>query len=213
MDKKKKLKIRLTKNKIILPLHFSQGGIRIADKDGVHRQKPTKSNNEKKYSIEWMITNDEIKLLSNHLLNNTNNLINEMKKIENFAEDSKYAQRKTKKEGKKKIASFKGFKIYKYKEVFHSFEKNISSGIKVRLTFKLGDFGITAHPHMYVLIPFDYRLLLLKNKLGIVNVGDGLGSGCFGELTLNANELKDIVLTLAHASNKHRDDLVKKLKS
>ena len=138
------IKIKWVNGKILLRLHNSQGGIRIADEEGNHISKPTQALNEDKYYIEWMITNDEIRLLSKHLFNNQD-IIKEMKKISKFAEDSEYSRRTTKK-GKEKIATFEGFNIYKYSEEFHSFEKILSSGIKVRLTFKLGDFGITAHP-------------------------------------------------------------------
>jgi len=60
MAKKKNIKIRLTNGKIILPLHYSQGGIRIADEHGNHVPSPTKAKNKEGYCIEWMITNDEV---------------------------------------------------------------------------------------------------------------------------------------------------------
>ena len=201
------IKIELSGGNIILKLHNSQGGIRIADGEGNHVAKPTQAKNEKGYYIEWMITNDEIGLLSKHLFSNTNTLINEMKKINKFAEDSEYSKRTTKKQ-KEEIAEFEEFKIYKYSDEFNSFEKTLANGIKVRLTFKLRDFGITAHPHMYVLIPFDYPSLSLKNNAGSVKKGECLESGCYGELVLTANELKEIILTLSHASNNHRNSLI-----
>lgn len=206
------IKIRLTNGRIILKLHNSQGGIRIADEEGNHIAKPTQAINENKYYIEWMITNDEIGLLSKHLFKNSSNIINEMKKINRFAENSEYSRRTTKKE-KEKIATFEGFEIYKYSDEFHSFEKTLPSGIKVRLTFKLGDYGITAHPHMYVLVPFNYKSLKIKNRKGDVQNKGCLGSGCYGELILTANELKDIILTLSHASNNHRNSLIEVLTS
>jgi len=43
-----------------LPLHYSQGGIRIADEHGNHVPSPTKAKNKEGYCIEWMITNDEV---------------------------------------------------------------------------------------------------------------------------------------------------------
>ncbi len=206
------VKIKLVGNNIILKLHNSQGGIRIADEEGNHIAKPTQALNEDKYYIEWMITNDEIGVLSKHLFKNPANIINEMRRISKFAEDSEYSRRTTKK-GKEKIATFEGFEIYKYSDEFHSFEKTLPSGIKVRLTFKLGDFGITAHPHMYVLVPFDYKSLKIKNKEGDVPNKECLGSGCHGELVLTANELQDIILTLSHASSNHRNSLIEVLTS
>src|SRR3989338_508335 len=107
------VKIELTGGKIKLKLHNSQGGIRIADEEGNHVSKPTEAKNQNGCYIEWMITNDEIGLLSKHLFGSTNSLISEMKKINKFAEDSEYSKRATKKE-KEEIAEFEGFKIYKY---------------------------------------------------------------------------------------------------
>ncbi len=206
------IKIKLVGNNILLKLHNSQGGIRIADEEGNHVAKPTEAKNDKKSYIEWMITNDEIGLLSKHLFSNVGDVIKEMNKISKFAEDSKYSKRETKKD-KEEIATFEGFKIYQYSDIFNSFEKTLASGIKVRLTFKLGDFGITAHPHMYVLVPFNFSALKIKNKDGNVNEKECLGSGCYGELILTANELRDIILTLSHASNNHRNSLIEVLKS
>ncbi len=212
MAKKKNIKIQLSKEFVILPLHNSQGGIRIADEHGNQVPKPTQAINEKSFYIEWMITNDEIEALSNSLLSDTYELIKEMQKINKFVADSEYSKRTTTKTDKKEIATFEGFKIYQYSDTFNSFEKTLDSGLKVRLTFKLGDFGVVSHPHMYVLIPFSYSSLKLKNKDGKVNQGNCLGSGCFGELILTAEDLKEIIITLSHASNNHRDSLIEVLK-
>lgn len=59
-----KAKAKLKGNTIILPLSFSQGSIRIADKNGNHFPSPTQTINDRNYYVEWMITNNEIKLLS-----------------------------------------------------------------------------------------------------------------------------------------------------
>lgn len=207
-----KAKAKLIKNIIIIPLYFSQGGARIADKDGNHFPSPTQTINDKNYYIEWMITNDEIKLLLTLFKKKggISNLIKLMQKISKFAEDSEYSRRTTS-SGEKGIAKFEGFKIYQYMDVFNSFEKVLDSRLKVRLTFKLGDFGVTSHPHMYVLVPFNFKSLKIKNKDGNVNDSETLGSGCFAELNLTEEEIKEIILTLAHASNNHRNALIKVL--
>lgn len=207
-------KAKLNKTTIILPLHYSQGGIRIADKNGNHFPSPTQILNDKEHFIEWMITNNEIKLLSTLFKKKEgiSDLIKVMQKISKFAEDSEYSRRTTS-AGQKEIASFEGFKIYQYADVFNSFEKVLTSKLKVRLTFKLGDFGVVSHPHMYVLIPFNFKSLKLKNKEGNISDNRSLGSGCFGELNLSEEELKEIILTLAHASNNHRNDLINVLES
>ncbi len=205
-------KIELEGNKIKLPLNKSQGGIRIADEHGNHVTSPTKTKNEKEYYIEWMITNDEIKLLSDSILDDINPLIKSMEKLDKFTEDSEYSQRKTIKLDMKSIEEFEGFKIYQYNESFNSFEKTFDSGIKVRITFKLGDYGLDPHPHMYVLVPFNHKFLKIKNNDGDVSLGDLLGGGCYGELKLDKKDLEEIILTLSHASSDHRDALVKILK-
>jgi len=204
----KKSKIKLNGTEIILPLYYSQGGIRIADKGGNHASSPTKTVYGEGQYVEWMITNNEIDLLSELLSHkDVDELISELQKIKKFAEESEYSKRTTS-TNQKEIAEFEKFKIYQYLDVFNSFEKTLNSGLKVRLTFKLGDYGVVSHPHMYVLIPFDNISLKIKNKVGSVSKGDILGSGCFGYLILKKEDLKDIILTLAHASLNHRDDLI-----
>lgn len=207
-------KAKLKGRTIILPLSFSQGSIRIADKNGNHFPSPTQAINDKNYYVEWMITNNEIKLLSTLFKkkDGIGNLIKIMQKISKFAEDSEYSRRTTS-SGEKEIAQFEGFKIFQYMDVFNSFEKILTSTLKVRLTFKLGDYGVTSHPHMYVLIPFNFKSLEIKNKEGNVKNDEPLGSGCFAELKLTEEEIKEIILTLAHASNNHRSDLIKVLES
>jgi hypothetical protein len=199
---------------ITLPLSFSQGSIRIADKDGNHFPSPTQTINDKGYFVEWMITNNEIKLLSTLFKKKEGiaELIKVMQKISKFAEDSEYSRRTTS-SGEKEIAKFEGFKIYQYMDVFNSFEKVLDSTLKVRLTFKLGDYGVTSHPHMYVLVPFNFKALKIKNREGNVENNQPLGSGCFAELNLTEDELKEIILTLAHASSNHRNDLIRVLES
>jgi len=206
------VKIELRGNKIKLPLHNAQGGIRIADENGNHVSSPTKTKNIGKYYIEWMITNDEIKMLSDAILDDIGSLIKNMQVINRFTEDSEYSQRKTVKLDMKEIAEFEGFKIYQYNEYFNSFEKTLDSEIKVRITFKLGDFGLEPHPHMYVLVPFNHKFLKIKNNEGIVDPGNLLCSGCYGELELDKKDLEEIILTLSHASSNHRDALVSILK-
>lgn len=209
-----KAKARLIGKTIFLPLNFSQGSIRISDKNGNHFSKPTQVINDENYYIEWMITNHEIKMLSALFKkkNEISDLIKKMQKISKFAEDSEYSRRTTSSE-EREIDNFQGFKVYQYMEIFNSFEKVLRSNLKVRLTFKLGDFGVVHHPHMYVLIPFKFKLINIKNVNGKVNKNQPLGKGCFSELSLTEAELEEIILTLAHASNNHRNDLITVLES
>ncbi len=201
------VKIRLEGDRIVLPLNRSQGGIRIADEHGNHVPKPTRTRNDEKYLIEWMITNDEIDLLHKTFLRDAGGLVQRMKDIKGFAEDSEYSKRKTRSD-REEIARFEGFKIYHYSEDFNSFEKGLGSGIRVRITFKLGAYGLEVHPHMYVLVPFDYGSLRLMNHEGEVQRGSELGSGCRAELALGKEDIEEIILTLSHASSNHRNALV-----
>ena len=211
---KKKATIR--ENGIIeLPLNLSQGSVRIADGTGNHHASPTKVKNERENYIEWMITNDEVKQLSSLLKKDrVDELIRKMSEIRKFAKDSDYSRRETCSR-EKKIADFQDFEVYEYADVFHSFEKVLDSKLrlKARITFKLGDYGVQAHPHMYVLIPFDFRSLRIKNKDGAVGENDILGSGCMAQLTLEENEIMHLILALAHASEYHRRDLINSLES
>lgn len=211
----KNIKIKLDKGKISLPLNQAQGGIRIADEHGNHVSAPTKIKNEPKYFVEWMITNDENKLIADSFFNSKTleDLIEEMETIEKFAEESEYSQRKTVKLEKEKKENFAGFEIFHYTEGFSSFEKTLSSGLRVRITFKLGDYGLEPHPHMYVLIPFNSQSLRIKNEEGDVNSGEILGRGCFAEWVPTSQDLQEIMLTLAHASDNHRKSLIDVLKS
>lgn len=211
----KRIKIKLNKGRILLPLNISQGGIRIADEYGNHVSKPTKIKNESKYLIEWMITNDENKFLVDSFLDTkiTKKLIERMNSIKKFAEESQYSKRKTIKLKRDKVEIFEGFQIFQYTENFSSFEKILTSGIKVRITFKLGDYGLEPHPHMYVLIPFNNKSLKLKNLNGEVKRKEILGKKCFAEWIPTIQDIQEIILTLAHASKNHKDDLTNLIKS
>lgn len=205
------IKIELNNGKIKLPLNKSQGGIRIADEYGNHVSSPTKTPKESKYSIEWMITNDENQALVEKFFKSKGDvkkLIQKMEEIKRFAEESEYSKRETIKVEREEVKTFEGFKIYQYTENFSSFEKELGSGLKVKITFKLGDFGLEPHPHMYVLIPFNNKFLKLKNLNGEVEEREELGKGCFGEWTPFTKDIEEITTTLAHASKNHKDDLI-----
>lgn len=210
------IKIELDNGKIKLLLNKSQGGIRIADEHGNHVSSPTKTLNRPKYSIEWMITNDENQALVKEFFESEDDikkLVQGMGKIKRFTEESEYSKRETIKVEREEIETFEGFKIYQYTENFFSFEKELASGIKVRITFKLGDFGLEPHPHMYVLIPFNNQFLKLKNLNDEVKETKELGKGCFGEWTPSVQDIEEIIITLAHASKNHKDDLINIIQS
>ena len=210
------IKIEFNNGKIRLSLNKSQGGIRIADEHGNHVSSPTKTINEVKYSIEWMITNDENQILIENFYKSKSeieNLVHRIEQIKRFAEESEYSKRKTVKVEREQVKIFEGFKIYQYTENFSSFEKELASGLKVRITFKLGDYGLEPHPHMYVLIPFNNKFLKLKNLNGEVKNKEELGKGCFGEWMPSVQDIEEITTTLAHASKNHKKDLINIIQS
>ena len=199
------IKIKINDKKVDLPLNKSMGGIRIADKHGNHVSKPTQQKNEASFFVEWMITNDEIKFLTDTYFEKEDikKLIENMKKINNFTEKS----------DKEKVKEFEGFEIYQYTENFSSFEKTLKSRIRVRITFKLGDYGLKPHPHMYVLLPFNHENIEIMNNEGKIEENEVLGSGYFAQWTPTKEDIFDIIITLAHASSSHRDALIEILSS
>ncbi len=175
------MKARINSGKVCLSLHQAQGGVRIADENGNHASSPTKATNVGNSFVEWMITNDEVKALSDTFLDldDIKTLTEQLKKLGKFVNESPYSKRETTKSTTEKLDNFLGFEVSKYTENFYSFEKTLPSGIKVRITFKGGDYGINPHPHMYVLLPFSHTSIKIKNSEGTVPNGAVLGSGCF----------------------------------
>lgn len=196
-------------------MYNAQGSVRIADEDGNHEGSPTKAKNEPVFFVEWMITNVEVKDLSDYFLKEIEvlALIKKLKQIKQFAQDSAYAKRQTNKSKTEKLDKFLDFEVSHYVDNFYSFEKILSSKIKVRITFKGGDYGIKTRPHMYVLLPFNHPSLNIKNRDGEVDKGVALGSGCFCEWVPTINDINEIIITLAHASEDHRDLLISVLQS
>lgn len=202
--------IKINLKDIELVLTQARGKIRIADFNGNHIRKPTtEGKNIKSNYIEWMITNKEVGNILNKFLNKLEkiNLKNNLKKLSKFIRNTKYATRKSVKITSKKIDLFEKFEVYQYTDIFYSFEKKISSKIKVRVIFKMGDY--TLAPHMFILIPFYHKSLKLKNFLGNVAENEALGSKCKGFWTINKEDIFEIVEALAYSSKDHRDDLIK----
>ncbi len=205
--------VSIASKSVVLPLTQARGKVRIADANGNHIRKPTSAKHDKSFSIEWMITNDEVGELAKHFLNKNNitELISGLEAIKSFIRDTKYATREAIKTTEQKLDKFLDFDIYRYTESFYSFEKRIDSGIKIRITFKMGDY--TLAPHLFVLLPFAHEALIIKNINGVVGEGEILNSKCKGEWEPNKKDVIEIVKALAHASAQHRDDLIGLLKS
>jgi hypothetical protein len=199
----------ISRHGVSLLLTQARGKIRIADNNGNHIRKPTtEGRNIKTNFIEWMITNEEVSDLAKIFLNENDKeeLIKELKKVTVFIKDSKYATRESIKTTTEKLEKFIDFDIYKYTENFYSFEKEINSRIKIRITFKMGDYALA--PHLFVLLPFEHPSLIIRNVLGVVKVGEALGSRCFGIWNPEKKDVIEIVKSLSCASDGHRDDLI-----
>lgn len=198
--------VKIGKNKIELLLTQAMGSVRIADHYGNHVRRPSKDGkNERGNYVEWMITNAEVRELIKCYLDKKDCkfLGQKLKKICRYLKGSKFAVRKAAKT--KLRETFIGFEIYRYKEDFYSFEKTLDSDIRIRLTFKMGDFTLAVH--MFVLLPFS-DVINIFNKKGRVADDDYLGSGAYATWSPNKKDVLSIIEGLAHASEDHRDNLL-----
>lgn len=198
--------IKINKKYVKLLLSRQRSKVRIADKDGNHANKPTTVENILSNYVEWMISNAEIKALINNYLSieDKKYLASRIKSVNIFLNKSEYATREAKKTTP--LGKFEDFNIYKYEESFFSFEKSLKLNIKIRITFKMGDF--TLAPHMFILFPFDKKVINLFNSGGEVSAGDKLGSGSFAIWEPTKGVICEAVEALAHASEGHKKDLL-----
>ena len=198
--------IQINKNNVKLLLSSQRSKVRIADSDGNHANKPTLVRNISTNYVEWMISNAEIQQLIINYLNgeDKNKLASRLKLVNTFLNKSEYATREAKKTTP--IGKFEDFNIYKYEESFFSFEKVLNLNVKIRITFKMGDF--TLAPHMFILFSFDKKVIELFNCEGAVASDSVLGSGCFAAWKPTSNVICEAVEALAHASEGHKRDLL-----
>jgi hypothetical protein len=204
MTKRKIIEIR--KDNVRLLLSVQRSKVRIADSDGNHANKPTIVKNIVSNYVEWMISNEEIKELIDQYLSSDDKrkLTSRINQVNMFLNKSEYATREAKKTTP--LGKFGDFNIYKYEESFFSFEKVLNLNIKVRITFKMGDF--TLAPHMFILFPFNKIILDLFNREGSIADNDYLGSGCFALWKPSSDVICEAVESLAHASEGHKRDLL-----
>ena len=202
--------VKINKNYVKLMLSRQRSKVRIADSDGNHISKPTQAEYIPSNYIEWMISNSEIQKLINYYLaaKDKRKLAARLEKIRAFLNKSKYATRKSKKTTP--LGRFRDFNIYKYEESFFSFERIINLKIKIRITFKMGDF--TLAPHMFILFPFDKKVLEIFNCDGNVSFKNKLGSGCYAEWKPTLDVICKTIEALAHASGGHKRDLLAMVK-
>lgn len=197
----------LSENKIKLSITNPSSRVRICDINGNHIKKPTQLlvdfNN---HYIEWMIKNDELIEIIKWKLTRAeiSSLINELSHINISLVDSDYRVRTAQ---KIKIAeNFNGFNVFKYNEIFYSFERILRGGVTVKITFKMGDFTLAAH--MFVLLRLDSEKIHLVGPNGLIINHNQLGSRAYCSWDISKIYIKNIAKTLAMASNAHRDSLI-----
>lgn len=182
--------------------------VRIADKNGNHIAKPVEAKFNTEDYIEWMITNDQVKNISDEYLNDSDK--REVKKrltaINNFLKESQYARRIAT-EGEQIKEELFGFRISKYTETFYSFLKLLPSNVYIRHTFKQGDF--TLADNMYVLLPFNNpNVKVFGKENNQIVYGSQFGSGAYAIWKPTEEDIKNIIESLSYASKNHRDDLI-----
>ena len=198
--------VSIEKSGVKLMLSSRRSSVRIADKDGNHANRPTLAKNVTSNYIEWMITNAEIeKLIAFYLdFSDKQELASRIKLVNNFLSKTEYATRDTKKTIP--LGKYKGFTIFKYEESFFSFEKILDLNIKIRITFKMGDF--TLAPHMFILLPFNAKIIDIHNRDSKVSNNQPLGSGCYAIWEPAKEVICEATEALAHASEGHKRDLL-----
>jgi len=198
---------RIDLDGVVVPLHYSAGRVRIADRNGNHAPKPTKATFSENNLVEWMVTNEDIKKLAANFLNKEERivLIRKISEIKDFIKGSKYATRDAIKTPTEDLGDVAGLRAHKYTETFYSFEKDLASGIKIRVIFKRGDWTLT--PFLFALLPFTNQYVQIANSGGPISKEGELGSGCFCKWIPTKNDVEEIVLALSNASPDHRDAL------
>ena len=106
---------------VVLTLTSPRSKVRICDENGNHVAKPLSESITSNHLIEWMITNDEL-IRQKFTDEEIRNLINQLKLITISLRDSQYYRQENQKQQLDERIGY--FLIYKYEEVFYSFEKN-----------------------------------------------------------------------------------------
>src|SRR3989338_838020 len=167
--------VNISNGVIELALTSPRSKVRVCDGNGNHVAKPVTARINSEYLIEWMITNTELITLIQQKFNSDEirNIINQLREINTSLRDSEYYSRSTQKHQLNETLG--DFLIYRYEEIFYSFEKVIDATLRVRITFKMGDYTLAAH--MFVLIKISGQNIQLSNTEGTINLNESLGSG------------------------------------
>jgi len=205
VNKMAKFSIENGKVNFILTSHSSN--VRICDTNGNHVSRPVSQTiGFDTHSIEWMITNNElIKIISQQLTKQEIiELKNELQEITISLKDSNFYSRKAEKENINQ--TFGNFLVYKYEEIFYSFEKNIDVNLQVKITFKMGDYTLAAY--MFVLIGLNNPNIILFNSAGGIQNNNPLGSGAKCIWSPSSHTVKEIAKALACSSEDHKNALI-----
>jgi len=190
-----------------LRLTLPRSKVRICDNNGNHVSKPSSENiNFGNHYIEWMITNDELlkiikqKFTREEILE----LRSELQETNISLRDSEFYSRAAQKQ--RINQTIDNFFIYKYEEVFYSFERSINQNLLVKITFKMGDYTLAAH--MFVLIGLISPDITLDNREGSIRVNNALGSGAKCLWSPSNQIIREIAKVLACSSRDHKNDLI-----
>jgi len=121
--------------------------------------------------------------------------------------DSEYYNRAAQKQNINQ--SIGGFSVYKYEETFYSFEKNVDTNLKVKITFKMGDYTLAAH--MFVLIGFNHPDIILENNDNNIATNNPLGRGAKCRWTPTKEAIIEVAKALAHSSRDNKNDIIRLL--
>ena len=194
---------------IELALTSPRSKVRICDEHGNHVAKPSSERINQEYFIEWMITNDELIEIIKQKFNELEirELINQLNRINISLRDSNYYIRAAHKTKLDKMIG--DFLVYKYEEIFYSFEKVIDDTLRVKITFKMGDYTLAAH--MFVLIKISGQNIQLSNTEGTINLNESLGSGAKCIWNPSKELVVEIAKALSHSSENHKNDVIRLL--
>ena len=202
--------INISNSGIELRLTYPRTKVRICDESGNHISKPVSTvvNFDNSY-IEWMITNDELIQIINQKFTKADiqDLIRQLRNVNISLKDSEYYSRAAQK--KKINQRIGGFSIYKYEETFYSFEKDVDKNLKVKITFKMGDYTLAAH--MFVLIWLNHPDIKLENNEKNIATNSPLGSGAKCLWIPSKKAIVEIAKALAHSSKDHKNDIIRLL--
>ncbi len=198
--------VNISNGIIELKLTSPRSKVRICDENGNHVAKPSSEKIDPNHFIEWMITNNELIEIINQKFSKQDitDLINQLNEINISLRESEYYSRAAQK--KKLDEKISDFSIYKYEEVFYSFERIIDDTLKVRITFKMGDYTLAAH--MFVLIKINSQNIQLSNNEGNIDLNESLGSGAKCIWNPKIDLIIEIAKALSHSSENHKKDVI-----